>query len=349
MVVGAGVTFVVWIDNRGTGELYAARVDADGTPLDGAGFLVAADVARDAEPAVSFDGTNFLVVYRFGPFRDHELRGVRISPAGAVLDPGGFLIHDGLERSLSDVHVAFDGRNHLVVWGSWYPYEEVIHATRVTPDATVLDEPIAIDPGEMLSWPMSVAFDGSNFLVVARRSYHDRHTIDAIRVSPNGEVLGSVQVRSVRHEIRVEADVASDGTNHLVVWSETVGIEATARSDVYGARVSADGVLLDAPIPLATGGHRETQPSVTANGNYLVVWRDERTGFGSYDVYATRVTGTGRAIDGEGIPIAAGSAPDLSPSVAAGPGDGFSVGYQRFVPEQPLATPRAFVRRVAPK
>jgi hypothetical protein len=80
-----------------------------------------------------------------------------------------------------------------------------------------------------------------------------------------------------------------------------------------------------------------------------VVWRDERTGFGSYDVYGTRITGTGRVVDGGGVAIAAGPTAELSPTAAPRPGGGFAVGYQRFVPEQPYATQRAFLRQVAPK
>jgi hypothetical protein len=349
VTAGDGQSLVLWTDNRAPdGGLYGARVSDDGTPLDGAGFLVVPGADEPSVPAVAFDGTNYLVVYRSGPFEHRQIRGTRISQAGAVLDPGGFLIHDDTTRTLGSPSLAFDGVNYLVTWDTTVVYETSVYATRLSTEGTVLDEPFVVDSG-FLGASAVMAFDGSNYVVVTIRIVFTATTINAARVSPAGEVISATQIHAAPAQSRISVDVASNGANTLVVWTLSASYEETAASDVFGARVDQDGVVLDPAIPIAAGGHRETQPDVTANGNYLVVWRDERAGFGSYDVYGTRVTGSGRVVDGGGFAIAAGPTAELAPTAAPRPGGGFTVGYQRFVPEQPYATQRAFLRQVAPK
>lgn len=74
-------------------------------------------------------------------------------------------------------------------------------------------------------------------------------------------------------ELYVDADsgiggrpaMAADGTNFLAVWVDG--------SDVYGARISHAGTILDTtPIAISTAAGEASQPSVGYGGaNYLVV------------------------------------------------------------------------------
>ena len=47
------------------------------------------------QPAVAFDGTNYLVTWDQGGYPNGDLYGARVSPQGAVLDGDGFLIASG--------------------------------------------------------------------------------------------------------------------------------------------------------------------------------------------------------------------------------------------------------------
>ena len=92
------------------------------TRVDGAldGVPIALDLATHWFPQVSFDGTNYLVVWQQLPGSGADqtlahINGARVTPAGAVLDSPSIAISSTPQGQYSPV-VAFDGTNYLVAW-----------------------------------------------------------------------------------------------------------------------------------------------------------------------------------------------------------------------------------------
>ncbi len=106
--------------------------------------------------------------------------------------------------------------------------------------------------------------------------------------------------------------MAYDGTSFLVVWQDS----RNGNTDIYGARVSGAGAVLDASgLPIATGVGARSSPSVAHDGtNFLVVWQDSRNG--NADIYGARVSATGGVLDSGGIAISTAANRQSSPSVA---------------------------------
>ena len=119
--------------------------------------------------------------------------------------------------------------------------------------------------------------------------------------------------------------IASDGTNFFVVWLDKRNF-CTNGYDIYGARVTPDGVVLDPTgIPISTFPNMDPDPgsqyipSVEFDGtNYLVVWTETRNPEGThYEIYAARVTPGGTVLDPNGVQITSSDASPLRmPSIA---------------------------------
>ena len=113
--------------------------------------------------------------------------------------------------------------------------------------------------------------------------------------------------------------VAFDGTNFLVVWED---VRNRKDVDVYGARISEAGQLLDAqafPIS-AQAGVNEVRPTVAfAGGNYFVAWSDSRkdTVNGIYGIYGARVSPAGVVLDPQGIALAVESDANIAGAIPA--------------------------------
>ena len=158
---------VVWQDDRSpsTGpDVYAARVSAAGLLLDPGGIPISAAPGAQLEAAITGTGSGSLVVWTEGGAAS-DIRGARVSSAGAVLDPGGLTVSAGPGAQL-DPAVAFGGAGSLVVWEDHRSGSGAdLYAARVSSAGAVLDPAgIAVAAGAGDERNAAVAVDGAAFL-----------------------------------------------------------------------------------------------------------------------------------------------------------------------------------------
>ena len=109
---------LVWQDARdpeGSGsDIYGARLTGDGLMLDEEGFPICEATGDQFFADVVFDSESYLVVWQDTSGDSSEIRGARVSSAGSILDPEGFLIA-GEPAYEERPFLATDGRRHTLV------------------------------------------------------------------------------------------------------------------------------------------------------------------------------------------------------------------------------------------
>ncbi|MDI3284052.1 hypothetical protein [Polyangium sp. 15x6] len=246
---GNGQYLVAWSDFRAFRHiLYGARLDASGTVLDTYGIPLLTNVITDPylgwpyRPAVAFDGANYLVVTS----ENKRIRGVRVSPSGALLDPGGFDV-SAAGVPAGTPAITFDGTNYLVTWRriptQAIPMAGLYHA-RVTPGGVVLDPGGVLDFEAPICGEVDASFDGTNHFVAFTDEVN--HQVRAARLSPQGVLLdpAGLDVSPFGSTSCVPSPaVAFDGQSHVVAWR---GYDvATEKALVKATRVTPQGALLD--------------------------------------------------------------------------------------------------------
>lgn len=305
-VVFDGTNYLVaWASTAG---VYAARVTPEGVLADPDGILVAPaeTMPEGLKVDVACTGSTCLVtwierrvntvyvqidgewlIYWTGP-RVHLLA-ARVTPAGQPLDPGGLLVSDSencgpitapCEYSHSTVSVAQDGTNFLLVWSQ---QGSGLGGARVGPDGTVLEVdaiPISTAVGDP-SFP-SVAFDGSLYLVSWVNGDFTYNRILGARLDTAGTVLdpGGLLVSESGATSAYQFDelphpsVTRDGASFVVTWLDSRFVPSFEDRDVYSARVSGEGVVLDVGGRLLSSGAgpRSSLALVNDGRQPVVVW-----------------------------------------------------------------------------
>lgn len=242
--------------------LTGTLLSTDGTPLSSFPIVwpsFCSSLGKSA--AVSFDGTNFLVVSSTSAL----VRAQRVTRDGTVLDPFEGLIW----KSGSDAATAFDGERHLVVWDahSATTGTDVI-ATFVTPDGQVSPEFPVMNAADA-QWYPKVACGPANCLVV----WKTMSMLYGTRVGPDGTILDPAGFPIGAIEPGTEHDVLFDGERYFVAWS-VPAYPGEPASRVMAARIGIDGTVLDATgIAVTASTDRNRAPQVAFDGSrYWIVW-----------------------------------------------------------------------------
>lgn len=273
------------------------------------GVIITRGLAPGEKPSIASNGSDYLVLTCSQSGPTPGIIGVRISDIGRLgsvlpITPG--TCFNGSEVVQQPV-AAFDGSNYLVVYMQGANVQDThIRAKRISAGGVVLDGPegILVSPDtntRAIRGSSAVGFDGTNYLVAWSESGSSGAEIYGARISPTGQNLGVFPITEAAPGFQAVPQIAFDGINFLVVWSDFRG--ATDAEDVYATRVTPEGVVLDPTgIPIAASTHLERNPQLTFDGtNYLIAWhRIERQGggFDNYSIRATRMTRDGVLLDG---------------------------------------------------
>jgi hypothetical protein len=332
---------VIWQDLRPDPDrdhtLYAGRVDQAGMILDGTGILldeIAPTYPPEQQKCVVWLESCYLVVYRHP---SGEIRLSRLSTAGAILDPAPIVI--GAQGRYPAV--AGGGSTCLVVWEDG----DHISGARVTADGTVLD-PEGIPLSATSTTRPAIAYGAGQYLVVWEDYGGSDFDIYGTRVSAAGDVLdpSGIAISTATGGQSYPA-VGWGGAEFLVAWSD--GRDPLwLGPDVYGARVSSEGVVRD-PGGLAIASQEvvfESGPVVAGeSGSWLVIWTEYPSEPDAHlkDIRGKRLSAAGSVL--ETLEIATSADEEQAPSVG---GRGYiGIAYQREASEHEYGkVDRAFVR-----
>lgn len=307
---GGSQFLVVWADTRSkptgtwiytefetSSDIYAMRLDASGNQLDALPIPVANGKSTQENPQVSWNGTNWLVVYESysisgtGFYYQKSLEAVRVSPAGQVLDQSPIVLYS-LVPMAGMWSVASDGNNWAIAFqGSSSSYD--LMALRVSPEGVMLDPPThtLIPATYYLRFNLRLAFASGVYLL----TWSDFSDTLAVRFDQNLTPLDAAPITMVAGFNL--SDLASNGSQFYVVW---VG-EENFVTTVKGSRVSPAGIVLDGSGVNISQSHSPdpfTDTSVDWDGaNWKVTWS-----FAGVSV--ARVDAGGQVLDPGGIAVA---------------------------------------------
>jgi hypothetical protein len=333
----------VWTE--GSDEVRAARIGADGRSLDPNGIEITTGTAY--APSVGFDGTDYLVAWLDGRGSSDgaNVFVARVSTSGQVLDPDGIQVTSsgGIEARPD---VAAVGGRFVVVWTrgeSQTGQKGEVAGARIDGAGHVVER---LHIGESFDFDLgpSVAASRGQALVVWTSGYElrgRRITASDVLDPPTGIDLTDLP------GYELQATVAASSSQYLVAW--TYGGLRSSSFDLYATRVTRDGRVLDPDgIAVSTTAGEQEQPSVAANGSFLVAWRDANQTRRA-DIAVTTISGSGTVARPGGQIVTHSPQQDGSPALAPGAAPGaYRLAWQLYVPEPPYGNVRVFTRIVAP-
>lgn len=259
---GGGVYFIVYLKYQypGPHELYGRLVTPSGGL--GAEMLLATNAIDITNPAVAFDGSNFLVAWEVGigsiSPQNTDLVATRVSSSGVLLDAVPFAISTASEAQTSP-QIACDGTNCLISWvdrrnypGSTYslvPGPGDMYGAFVSKAGLLLSGPVATG-GVALATGITanqgypaLVFTGTEYLLAWSRGAFANNPsgstgIFVARVSTNGTIVPAVNVSGppATSSTLPYMALATSSKGTLAVWLNNTQQSGTTKT-INGAMI----------------------------------------------------------------------------------------------------------------
>ncbi|MFO0856438.1 MAG: hypothetical protein U0640_03670 [Phycisphaerales bacterium] len=275
---GDAVYLVVWADwrsqqvgggtNQSQGDIYGIRLDANGQPIDSASFAICSRYGEQRSPRVAWNGENFMVVFTSqdatgGYFAD-QLRGVRVSPQGQVLDTTP-ITFPASQFDPSTIGLQIAGLN-----GQWLVTRCVYHndgygtylaGQRINGQGQLIDtSPLMLN--DWVYGQTKLLVNNGEYLAVGP-DWNDSAVTKARRINASAQPIGaSFNLPG--------SNIASNGTGeYYVTWTR-------AFVDLVGSRVTSTGTLLTpSGTTLVSNINPYAIPNVTHDGQrWWMEWED---------------------------------------------------------------------------
>lgn len=331
-VAASGMTFfVTWQDGRlGGSDIFGARVLATtGAVLDPLGLAISFDPAQNlkANPSVAGGSSGFFAAWEdkrsvtFG-----QIFGARISTAGIVLDPAGVGISTNNANHFTPT-VVCNSSNYFVAWEdnrNASTTGEDIYGGRVGTNGIVLD-PAGVPlctVSNVQTTPVAAMNHGT--VLVAwhdRRNGNKINDIYGTRVNFTNDTVNVLDTNGIAissNGVSLAPAVCALTNEFLVVWADQRN-SATTGTNVYGARVSTNGSVLDTNgFAISTNAGNQLVPAIVGSpSGALCVWTDPRNAADTgNDIFGARISNLGVLEDTNGIVISRSGSEESSPSVA---------------------------------
>ncbi|KFZ45136.1 hypothetical protein DS62_12865 [Smithella sp. SC_K08D17] len=300
-------------------------------------FPIATTTDDEVSISAAFDGTNILVGIQSPGTTGSTISAQLISQSGTLVGSRITVQRTDASRQATGgaPSIAFDGTNYLAIWADDHYSDENYH-----PDGYDVQFGAFINKsGEQVGSSFylgatlanaysyhnsgAVIFDGTNYFVVWEKRTLDQSADNADIygqfITPSGTLLGSTIAISTASHGQRDPALAFDGTNIMVVWSDSrnqsacglnsEGTTSCYESDIYGQLVtkssaSTAGSLNGSNFLLNAGTlpRDSTAPSIAFDGtNYFIAFAEETT-FPYYGdvwhLFGQRVSSTGAALGG---------------------------------------------------
>ncbi len=263
--------------------------------------------ASQVQPSVASDGTSgYLVVFTDTLFGDQDVRYVRLSSAGVLLDASSISLGAMRAGNQSFPHVVWAGTQYFVAWEDDSSGDLDLYATTITAAGVAADRAgtaVASTAG-VAEHQAAIAAAGTTLLVTWTSGDAASSDVVGARFTANGTRLDAAPFAiGGGAGQQGGAAVAASGSSFLVVYEDA---PTTANTFVRGRRIDASGTIVDAATFLLATGAFQPTAGWSGGTTYLVA-------------YTSRIGGR-FAISGLSVPVTgavgAPAATVLTPSAA---------------------------------
>ena len=294
---GAGGAIIAWSDGRsGTGDIYAQRINAAGTPQWSADGVAVCD-ASDNQGGVELipDGSGGAVViwtdFRTAATTAQDVYVQRINASGgSSWSANGVALCTAAGNQTGTKLLPDGSGGALIAWQDNRTGTLDVYAHRISGSGTLAwntdGVPVCTAPGPQFNAQLTT--DGAAGALV---SWQDQRTgsadVYAQRLDETGNTLWAADGVGVATAPDADASpsLVSVAGGAAITWQ---AVKPSGDSDVYAKRVGVTGNL-DAPNAVCTAPHLQGPPRLIADGagGAIITWHDDRGR--DYDIYAQKL------------------------------------------------------------